>query len=307
MLIYSIHTPSRIPAHSNNKSSNQNNTANTVNEIVCIHKSLGIYVSESGLSASDCQNIIRVSEFCADKRGGWSSYTYAKQTLGCRENDQLAFVCARPVMTACATIRKHLNMGDDDDGGSSSDNNDDNDDNRSDVGGKPDGAKDDNGEVTKNNVVIGSGELSASQRRGSDNVARLDGGPCSSSKTSSSPTTSRRQELVLDVREPHVVKYDTSKMERQKLDMHTDKSEWTFLIALSEGRGQNYGGGGTYFQALNSTIHLQRGQMLIFRGKLRHCGVRIVDGTRYLLVGFLVPHVKTATPTVTLPKNEINV
>jgi len=31
----------------------------------------------------------------------------------------------------------------------------------------------------------------------------------------------KKKELVLDVREPHVVKYDTSKTERQKLDMHT--------------------------------------------------------------------------------------
>ncbi len=70
--------------------------------------------------------------------------------------------------------------------------------------------------------------------------------------------------------------------------MHTDKSIWTFLIALSEGRGHDYSEGGTFFEALNSTVHLQRGQMLIFRGKLRHRGVKISFGTRYLLVGFLV-------------------
>jgi len=117
-------------------------------------------------------------------------------------------------------------------------------------------------------------------------------GAASKGQQQQPPQSPPRKELVLDVREPHVVKYDTSKAERQKLDMHTDKSEWTFLIALSEGRGQDYEGGGTYFQALNSTVHLQRGQMLIFRGKLRHCGVRIVNGSRYLLVGFLVPQIK---------------
>lgn len=53
----------------------------------------------------------------------------------------------------------------------------------------------------------------------------------------------RKKDLVLDAREPHVVKYDLSKKERQKLDMHTDKSVWTFLIALSEGRGFDYGEG----------------------------------------------------------------
>jgi hypothetical protein len=30
------------------------------------------------------------------------------------------------------------------------------------------------------------------------------------------------------------------------LEMHTDKSEWTFLIALSE-YGKDYEGGGTFF------------------------------------------------------------
>ena len=119
--------------------------------------------------------------------------------------------------------------------------------------------------------------------------------------SSSKQTIPKTKELVLDVREPHVVKYDTTKMERQKLDMHTDKSEWTFLIALSEGRGHDYGAGGTYFQALNSTVHLQRSQMLIFRGKQRHCGVAIRSGSRYLLVGFLVPHVKPATPAAKPP------
>ena len=80
----------------------------------------------------------------------------------------------------------------------------------------------------------------------------------------------------------------------------SDKSVWTFLIALSDGRGQDYSGGGTFFQALNSTIHLQRAQMLIFRGKLRHCGVTITSGSRsrYLLVGFLVLPPDTATKNV---------
>ena len=90
----------------------------------------------------------------------------------------------------------------------------------------------------------------------------------------------RRKELVLDVRESHVVKYDLSRKEHQKLDVHTNKSEWTFLIALSEDRGVDYGEGGTYFEGLNAMIHLQRSQMLIFWGKLRHKGVKITEGSR---------------------------
>jgi hypothetical protein len=101
-------------------------------------------------------------------------------------------------------------------------------------------------------------------------------------------TLSPKLPLKLDEREPHVVKYDISKKERQKLDMHTDKSEWTFLISLSDGCGLDYEGGGTYFEGLEATIHVQRGHALVFPGKLRHCGQRISKGVRFLLVGFLV-------------------
>ena len=99
---------------------------------------------------------------------------------------------------------------------------------------------------------------------------------------------SKSKKLQLDDREPHMVKYDVTKKERQKLDMHTDKSEWTFLIALSDGCGLDYDGGGTFFEALDATVHVQRGHALIFPGKLRHCGQRIHKGLRFLLVGFLV-------------------
>eukprot|EP00585_Thalassiosira_rotula_P016373 CAMPEP_0196174084 /NCGR_PEP_ID=MMETSP0911-20130528/7196_1 /TAXON_ID=49265 /ORGANISM="Thalassiosira rotula, Strain GSO102" /LENGTH=479 /DNA_ID=CAMNT_0041441405 /DNA_START=119 /DNA_END=1558 /DNA_ORIENTATION=+ len=268
-----------------------------INEIACVNR-LGIYVSESGLSAADCVDVIRVSEYCASSRGGWSSYTYAKQTLGCRECDPLAFVSARAVLTACATIRRHLAMEEDDD-----DYYNYNDNGRRGrvVGMKDDivvGSKNDDGAraiANKNNNRSSSssgseGRVTNLCNTGENGVDNM--GAANKGQQQQPPQSPPRKELVLDVREPHVVKYDTSKAERQKLDMHTDKSEWTFLIALSEGRGQDYEGGGTYFQALNSTVHLQRGQMLIFRGKLRHCGVRIVNGSRYLLVGFLVPQIK---------------
>lgn len=100
--------------------------------------------------------------------------------------------------------------------------------------------------------------------------------------------TRHPRKLQLDDREPHMVKYDVTKKERQKLDMHTDKSEWTFLVSLSNGSGMDYEGGGTYFECLDATIHVQRGHAVIFPGKLRHCGQRITSGLRFLLVGFLV-------------------
>ena len=120
--------------------------------------------------------------------------------------------------------------------------------------------------------------------------------PSSSSKES----CPARRTLQLDDREPHIVKYDVTKKERQKLDMHTDKSEWTFLIALSNGCGVDYEGGGTYFECLDATVHIQRGHALIFPGKLRHCGQKITSGLRFLLVGFLVDKA-AATSSSTAP------
>mmetsp|Transcript_32395 Transcript_32395/g.67564 ORF Transcript_32395/g.67564 Transcript_32395/m.67564 type:complete len:130 (-) Transcript_32395:299-688(-) len=99
---------------------------------------------------------------------------------------------------------------------------------------------------------------------------------------------SENRRLCLDDREPHMVKYDVTKKERTKLDMHTDKSEWTYLISLSNGCGMDFDGGGTYFECLDATVHIQRGHALIFPGKLRHCGQRITQGLRFLLVAFLV-------------------
>jgi len=174
-----------------------------VNEVVCIDKSLGIYVSESGLSATDCENIINVSEHTAKIRGSWSSYTYAKQTLGCRENDALAFVCARPVMIACATICKHLIEEEDTD---------------TDDDGKEDDEKkkkiqvDDAAAIDHGKVPPSSDGSKPSIGKGDDDLDII---------TPLQINNTKKKELVLDVREPHVVKYDTSKTERQKLDMHT--------------------------------------------------------------------------------------
>lgn len=163
-----------------------------------------IYIADVGLSPDECDRIIQITEQAC--RGQYAAYTYAKQTLGCREFPSLAWAVQDAVHTVVHAILQR----------------------------------------------------SANPR------------------------------LSLDDREPHMVKYDVTKKERQKLDMHTDKSEWTFLIALSNGCGLDYEGGGTYFECLDSTVHVQRGHALIFPGKLRHCGQRISSGLRFLLVGFLV-------------------
>ena len=186
----------------------------TVVDWVTISAEHKIYVADVGLTMEECNRMVMVTE--QQCRGQYAAYTYAKQTLGCREFPLLACAVQDAVHTAVAAILEHC--GD------------------------------------------------AGMR------------------------------LALDDREPHMVKYDVTKKERQKLDMHTDKSEWTFLIAISNGAGLDYMGGGTYFECLDATVHVQRGHALIFPGRLRHCGQRIMAGLRFLLVGFLVD--KTPVPTL---------
>ncbi len=182
--------------------------------MICVDEANEIYVCDIGLSSEQCDFIVDTTERCS--RGNYAAYTYAKQTLGCRDHDDLATLCEWPVIRAYSSIMEHLE-----------------------------------GNINTSNGLS-------------------------------------KRNLVLDEREPHLVKYDTSKKERQKLDMHTDKSEWTIIIALSDGNGIDYNGGGTYIECIDSTVHLQKGHALIFPGKRRHRGQKIVDGIRFLLVGFLV-------------------
>lgn len=187
---------------------------------VTVSEDHNIYIADVGLTAMQCDHIVNTTELVC--RGQYAAYTYAKQTLGCREYPILAQSSFSPVHTITSDIIRRLGPG------------------------KPE------------------------------------------------------QQLQLDDREPHIVKYDVTKKERQKLDMHTDKSEWTFLIALSNGCGVDYDGGGTYFECLDATVHIQRGHALVFPGKLRHCGQKITSGLRFLLVGFLVDKsekAKTSTAT----------
>jgi hypothetical protein len=188
---------------------------------VTVSEEHSIFVADVGLTYAECDQLIQVTEQVC--RGQYAAYTYAKQTLGCREFPLLAAAVHDAVHTVTHAI------------------------------------------LNKN---------------GSPN-------------------------LSLDDREPHMVKYDVTKKERQKLDMHTDKSEWTFLISLSNGCGIDYEGGGTYFECLDATVHVQRAHAVIFPGKLRHCGQRITTGLRFLLVGFLVDKSNTsATVTASAPDDD---
>jgi len=224
----------------------------TVLEWVTVSEEHNIYVADVGLTAAECDELVATTEQAC--KGQYAAYTYAKQTLGCREYPILAQSAFSPVHTIVHAITDRFPLN-------------------------PPSSATESTEVTKNTNDKENKDktMATTAAKDSDN-AKEDRG-----QNEKDP-----HRLQLDDREPHIVKYDVTKKERQKLDMHTDKSEWTFLIALSNGCGVDYEGGGTYFECLDATVHIQRGHALVFPGKLRHCGQKITSGLRFLLVGFLV-------------------
>ena len=90
------------------------------------------------------------------------------------------------------------------------------------------------------------------------------------------------------VHDAFVVRYRVG--EQEGLAVHADQSAWSAVIALNgDGAGDGSGafaGGGTWFEAANRTVGMEAGEVLFFHGKLRHEGVRVTRGTRYILALF---------------------
>ena len=80
-----------------------------------------------------------------------------------------------------------------------------------------------------------------------------------------------------------VVKYDSKG--QNKLDLHRDSSILSFILLLSS--PNDFSGGGTYYESLNETIKPEQGGLLIHCGKVRHGGLTVTSGTRYILIGFM--------------------
>jgi hypothetical protein len=88
--------------------------------------------------------------------------------------------------------------------------------------------------------------------------------------------------FIFNVSDIFIVKYDENS--QRGVDAHTDTSEISINILLSD--PADFDGGGTYFED-GIVSHLEKGDMLIHRGKTKHSGVSITRGKRYILVGFI--------------------
>ena len=80
-----------------------------------------------------------------------------------------------------------------------------------------------------------------------------------------------------------VVKYDANA--QNKLALHRDNSVLSFVLLLSH--PNDFEGGGTYYQNANKTVQPDQGGLALHCGKVRHAGVAITKGTRYILIGFM--------------------
>lgn len=89
---------------------------------------------------------------------------------------------------------------------------------------------------------------------------------------------------ILSIIELFIAKYDGNEENTQKkLEPHVDGSEFSFIIALNN----DYEGGGTRFIKENKTIHLNRGDIVVFCGQTKHEGLEVAKGVRYILPGFI--------------------
>lgn len=90
------------------------------------------------------------------------------------------------------------------------------------------------------------------------------------------------ENMIVNINDLFVVKYKEDA--QNYLEMHKDGSFLSFNILLSD--KNDFEGGGTYFDD-GLTSHLEQGDILIHSSRIKHSGLPIVKGIRYLLVGFL--------------------
>ena len=90
------------------------------------------------------------------------------------------------------------------------------------------------------------------------------------------------QNTEFNILDLFIVKYNENT--QNSLDLHHDGSFITVNLLLND--TSEFEGGGTYFND-GTTVFLEQGDMLIHSGKIKHAGIQITKGKRYLLVAFI--------------------
>ena len=71
---------------------------------------------------------------------------------------------------------------------------------------------------------------------------------------------------------------------------HKDNADVSFILLLNEPETE-FEGGGTYIDALNATVPLKQGEVLVFNGQLVHSAAPITRRKRYVVGHPVSPHV----------------
>jgi hypothetical protein len=94
-------------------------------------------------------------------------------------------------------------------------------------------------------------------------------------------------EVLFNIKDLFIVKYDEAT--QNKLDLHQDGSFLSINILLSD--PNDFEGGGTYFND-GLTSFLEQGDLLVHSGKVKHSGLPVTKGKRYIMVAFVIIEVK---------------
>ena len=95
------------------------------------------------------------------------------------------------------------------------------------------------------------------------------------------------EEVSFNICDLFVVKYN--EQIQNKLDLHQDGSFLSINILLSDTK--EFEGGGTYFDD-GLTMFLEQGDILVHSGKVKHAGLPVTKGTRYIMIAFVTIEVK---------------
>ena len=88
-------------------------------------------------------------------------------------------------------------------------------------------------------------------------------------------------EIVIDYKDLFIVKYKED--QQNFLEIHKDVSFLSFNVLLSD--VSDFEGGGTYFDD-GLIMKGEQGDLILHSSKIKHAGLPITKGTRYLFVGF---------------------
>ena len=93
---------------------------------------------------------------------------------------------------------------------------------------------------------------------------------------------SLNDKILFNITDLFVVKYNEKI--QNKLDLHQDGSFLSINILLSDTK--DFEGGGTYFND-GLTVFLEQGDMVVHSGRVKHSGLPVTKGSRYILVAFI--------------------